>query len=98
MLDKILQKLWSVIEFIMLLSLWPILIWVSVGIAILFNISADMAMKITIGASLILVGLYIICKVRVTLKELKVPKVFLILFGWLGPLCLFWIGWAIIFN
>ena len=97
-MDKLLKKLWSVIEFILVALIWPAIGLLSFGVAIIFHIPMEVAVKYVLGSAIVLVGIYSICNIRVILKKSKAPKIFVILLGWLGPLSLMIIGIFIVLN
>ncbi|MCI9178220.1 MAG: hypothetical protein HFJ28_06740 [Clostridia bacterium] len=97
-MDKLLKKLWSVIEFILVLLIWPAIVLLSFGIAIILNIPMEVAVKYVVGSLIVLVGIYSVCNIRVILKKSKAPKIFIILLGWIGPLSLIVVSVSIMLN
>lgn len=97
-INKLLHILWSIIKVILVLLIWPTIVLLSGGVAILFNVSVDFALQVVLGIILGLMGLYSICEIRVILGKCRMPKILLIFFGWLGPIIMIYIGISLILN
>lgn len=98
-INKASRILWSIIEFILFLLIWPTIVLLSGGVAIFFNVSVNVALEIIVGIILSLIGLYAICNTRILFeKNKKIPKIFSIIFGWLGPISIISIGISLILS
>lgn len=95
-IDKLLHILWSIIEFVLLLLIWPTINLLSEGIANRFNVAVNDALEVIVGILFCLIGLYTICEIRPIFEKDKIPKICLIVFGWLGPISSIIVGISLI--
>ncbi len=87
-----------------------LLLWIAVGIfnaaiSVVFNIPMDSICKIEVAIGLIVMALYLHLEMSNIIKEVKREKgskfasnILAILFKWLGPICMVWIGICILSN
>lgn len=92
MKNEMKRMLHFITQFLFLVFLWLFIGAVSIEISIYFSVSIDVGLGIVIGLIMILIGIYGIFALRTTLKKSKVPKLFLLIFGWLGPISACLIG------
>ena len=104
--NGITQKLYKVSKGILKLIL-ALLLWIAIGIlnafiSTIFDISVDTVLKMEVGIGLIGMALYLAFMMSKFLEEAKGSKLasimFAILFKWLGPICMAWVGICIMLN
>lgn len=105
-LNGIAQKLYKISKGVLKLIL-ALLLWIAIGIlnafiSTIFDISVDTVLKMEVGIGLIGMALYLAFMMSKFLKEAKGSKlasiIFAILFKWLGPICMAWVGICIMLN
>lgn len=94
-MNKLLERFWKLIEFILVLLLWPAIVFMCVVLSIFLGISSEVILEKVVGIFLVLVGIYVICKIRPLFEKCNILS---ILFGWLGPLCTIFVGFSLILN
>lgn len=98
MKDKIKWMLHFIVQLIFVVLVWISMGAVSIGTFIYFSVPIEVGLEAVIGIIMVLVGIYGISILRNSLRKSGVSKLFLLIFGWLGPISTCLIGISLGIN